>query len=439
MKKLLLILIFISATCRAGDLQLSDGDRIAFAGDSNMTQWRWVHYVASYLVLMNPTLKLHIWCAARSGTYVGQWLDDPTGYNGYDEYSKNDYAMQPRYVFAMLGVNGGEAPSVFGPKMESLVSNYVVSQNATPIVFGPICGITTTGNTNLRDKDDAVTAFCAIHGWTNVRTWHDLSPIWTNPLNFTRLLDSITIGHASAAGHIQEAYLIIKDLGWSKTVSNATINASTGTVTSSDHCTISGLMSNAYNGVDFNRLDARLPWAIDETGYDGNARQMATDMLPELAGWLDYSITITDLSSGTYNIFCDDVQIGSVSNATLAIGWNMADLTSGPVFDQAQEVLGRIRDMQGVDRVTLANKNPNKGMVRWRSNGGAYYGLQGKRGAELIAAMQPAVTELNGCDDLIHSAAQPVTRHYSVRSSGPISTPTAVPVPTATATCTCPG
>ncbi len=436
MKKLVPVLLLIPCLMFAGDLQLNDGDRIAFAGDSNMSQWRWVHYVSSYLVLMNPTLRLHIWCAARSGTAVGQWLDDPTGYHGYDEYNKNDYAMEPRYVFAMLGVNGGETDSVFAPKMESLMSNYIATQNATPIVLGPICTITTTGSIILGDKDDAVTEFCILHGWTNVRTWHDLAPIWTYPLNFTRLQDSITIGHPSAAGHIQEAYLIMKDLGWSRTVSNATLNASTVSVTSSDHCSITGLTSNAYNGVDFDRLDARLPWAIDETNYDGNARQIATDMLPELSGWLDYSMTITGLPSGAYNIFCDGVQIGSVSNTILSCGWNMADLTSGPIFDQVQEVLGRIRDMQGVDRVTLANKSPNHGIVRWRSNGGAYYGAQGKRGNDLISAMQPAITELNGYDDLIHAAAQPVTRHYSVRLSG---SPMETPSPTATATCTCPG
>ncbi len=436
MRKLFLIL-FVAATCHAADLPLSDGDRIAFAGDSNMSQWRWVHYVTSYLVLMNPTLKLHIWCAARGGTAVDSWRDDPTGYHGYDEYSKNDYAMQPKYVFAMLGVNGGETASVFAPKMEDLVSTYIVQNGAIPIVMGPIC-VPGGASSNLSGKDDAVIAFCATHGWTNVRTYHDMAPTVTNPANFVRTTDSIAAGHYSVAAHIIEAYLVMKDLGWTTNVSTATINGSSATLTGSDHCTISGLAGNAYSGVDFNRLDARLPWAIDESNYDGNARQMATDMLPELAGWLDYSVTITGLSSGVYNVFCDDVQIASgISNITLSSGWNMADLTSGPVFDQVQEVLGRIRDMQGVDRVTLASKSPNHGIVRWRSNTGAYYGSQGKRGSDLISAMQPAVTELNGYDDLIHSAAQPIIRHYSIRSSVPVSTPTVFPTPTAT--CTCPG
>ena len=44
----------------------------------------------------------------------------------------------------------------------------------------------------------------------------------------------------------------------------------------------------------------------------------------------------------------DGVDVADVTNTDLAAGWNMADLTVGPVWQQGQTVLQRIRDMQGV-------------------------------------------------------------------------------------------
>ncbi len=439
MKKLLTILFIGAATLYGADLPLSDGDRIVIEGDSVTDAKKWSCYLSDYLILMNPSLNLHIQILARGGTTLEYALDDPTGYHGYDEYNKLVASMQPKYVFVMYGMNGPDTPTQFGVSATDLGDNYIVGKSgAIPIFVGAQPQTTSTGRVINGNYEDQETTLCVARDWPYARLWHALFSSWTNSANWSALqypgTQSAPATHPGSAGHIIMAKKVIELLSWSTTVSTATINASNNTVTSSDHCAIGIPTGNAYSGVDFTRLDNRLPWSIDE---DGRTNALAVDST--VNGWLTYSITVTGLSSGTYNIFCDGVQIGSdLSNTTLSTGWNMADLTSGPVFDQVQEVLGCIRDMLGVDRVTLANSGPPwHGVYKYKSNAAGAYNL-GQRGAILLASLQPAITEVNNYDALIHSAAQPVTRHYSIRlSSIPNSTPTVAP--TATATCTCPG
>ena len=425
------ILLTVTAA-RSGDLPLSDGDRIVIEGDSGADAKKWSCYLADYLILMNPSLNLHIQVLARGGTAVESALDDPTGYHGYDEYHKLTASMQPRYVFVNYGVNGGDTTDQFIAAMTDLTDNYVVAgNNAIPIMIGPQPLPRRDGPAHavasMRMRE---TTLAAIRGWQKARIWHDLLSIWTNPDNWPLLSETGDV-HPDTSGHILIAHSIIKMLGFSTVVAKSTIKASNRTVTSQTNCTVSNVTANANGGIDFDRLDTKLPWTVDDT-QDGYNK--AVIMRPEVANWQDYSIKVTKLSAGTYDILCDGTQIGStISATTLGAGWNMADLHTGPVYAQVQEVLGRIRDMLGVDRVTLANVGPPwRGVYKYKSNAGAYYG-DGQRGATLLASLQPAITEVNNYDALIHTAAQPVTRHYSIRLSGsPSPTPTATPTPTPT-------
>jgi hypothetical protein len=220
-----------------------------------------------------------------------------------------------------------------------------------------------------------------------------------------------------------DAYTVIDNLGWGTDVSACTINGSAGTLTSSTDCTISNLATNAYSGVDFDRLDNRLPWAIDEDG--GRTREEATRMIPAMAGWQSYTLTITGLSAGTYDIYIEGVLVASVTHTTLSGGWNMADLTTGPVFDKCQETLGCIRDLQGIGRETLSATSPNSGMVRWQSNANVEYVTNGLRDAALVSAMASHQTHLDGLMAAVHSAAQPETLTFSVRLQGAGGAPAA--------------
>ncbi len=89
-------LSLLMSTTHSADLPLSDGDRIVIEGDSGADAKKWSCYLADYLILMNPSLNLHVQVFARGGTAVESALADPTGYHGYDEYHKLTASMQPR-------------------------------------------------------------------------------------------------------------------------------------------------------------------------------------------------------------------------------------------------------------------------------------------------------------------------------------------------------
>ncbi len=436
MNRLTPILLLIPWLMFAGDLQFNYGDRIVIEGDSITDANKYSCYLASYLILMNPSLNLHIQVLGRGGSSVESALDDPTGYHGYDEYSKTVAPLQSSLVFLNYGINGGDTTPQFIAATTDLCDNYVVTRSgAVPVLIGPKPAMRADGKAIYGAYEEAESALVSNRGWQIGTIWHDLFTVWTLSSNWP-LLSTTGNDHPDTSGHILMAHSIIKTLGFSNVVSKSEVNSSTLSVTSQTNCTVSNVVANGYAGIDFDRLDSKLPWALDDT-QDGYNKAMT--MRPEVANFQDYSITVTNLSSGTYDIICDGTKIGSISSMTLQNGWNMSDLHTGPVYTQVQEVLGRIRDMLGIDRVTLANAGPPwKGVVRYKSNAGAYY-TAGERGETLRTHLQPAITEINNLDALIQSAAQPITRHYSIRSLSPISTPTAIPIPTATATCTCPG
>ena len=170
------------------DLPLADGDRIVVEGDSGADAKKWSCYLADYLILMNPSLNLHIQVLARGGTTVESALDDPTGYHGYDEYHQLTASMQPRFVFLNYGVNGSDTTEQFIASMTDLTDNYVVAgNNAIPIMIGPQPIPRVDGSARLGLYEDAETTLAATRGWQNARIWHDLFFIWTNPANWPLL------------------------------------------------------------------------------------------------------------------------------------------------------------------------------------------------------------------------------------------------------------
>ena len=215
--------------------------------------------------------------------------------------------------------------------------------------------------------------------------------------------------HTGMSGNIAFAWTLITGLGWSSDVSQAVIDGNAATLTSQNSCTVTGVSANANGGVDFTRLDSRLPWAIDEAGRAG-----AVFLYPAIQGWQNYSLTVTGLNAGNYDVLCDGELIAITTDVALAAGWNMADLTCGPVWRQGQEVLGRIRDMHCRSRTYPFAPLPTSigkiGVEKYRGAVDNGYQTLGLSGAALIAnsAVQAAlhrnlrpVTSVDPTSDII--------------------------------------
>lgn len=421
LRRITSIFLLAASTLTAADLPWSSGQRLVIAGDSITDAQKYSHYLIAYLHLRYPSLHLHLHSYGRGGTSMGAYIQGSG--TDYEEYAKIVEPFGANYTSFMFGHNGGLSSDAWQADFETLLAEAEASPTA-PLLFGPQPQSNATGKTSLGGTVSQPSAdgystrlknLATAGSYPFSDTWNTLWPVFTNAANWTAIQYPGTQGtpqtHPGTVGHVLMAYTIIQQLGWGTNVSSATLAANTNTTTSSSGCTISSVALTSTGGT-FNRLDQRLPWAIDEAG-----RADAVSMIPAMSGWQSYTMTITGLSAGTYTIKCDGVVIGTASNTQLAAGWNMSDLTTGPVWDQCQEVLGRIRDAQGINRVTLANKSPNVGMVRYVSNAKVEYKTNGLRGSALKAALADEIAGIDALDALIWSAAAPVTRTYSIEGA----------------------
>lgn len=431
--RLAIAALALSLSASAADLTLTNHTRIVFEGDSIMDAKKWTHYVSSYLILMNPTLTMHCQTEGRGGTSSSQHLDSSS--ISYQQFSRLVLAYSPTYVFVMLGHNGGDTAVEHAANYVDLVDNHVMGHSgAEAILIGAHpqrtmtdaeAGMTVTtegsGKPILGDFDDENEIIANARGLRFVKLWHVLKPRWTN-LDARGLIDGSNVTHPGTAGQIAIAYHVIAGLGFTTNVSAAVIDATGPAIISTNACTVSGLTANAYSGVDFSRLDERLPWAVDPDGMIDAAL-----LYPAIANWQSYTMVVTNLSAGTYDIRINGSLVATATNTVLATGVNMSTWTQGPVFNQLQEVLGRIRDMHGVDRNTPTQKlsPPDRGVYRYRAACDTGYKTLGFRGQDLIdySGVRDALAEISDYDDLIHAAAQPVIRLFSIRKHSGTATP----------------
>jgi hypothetical protein len=257
--------------------------------------------------------------------------------------------------------------------------------------------------------------------------WSILYSIWTNPTYRTALRAPGTqLGpetHAGTAGHIILTKAVLEYLGISGAVSSATVNGSAYTLTSQTGCSVSGVTANAYSGVDFVQTVDALPWIYDQDGWDN-----AVAVVPAVATWQTQMLTVTGLAAGLYDVYAGGELIASgVAHTALAAGWNMAEIKTGPTYRQRQEVLGCVRDKQGINRVTLEAKSPLAGIQQWLgratvgwTSGATEAYVAGDRVSGLVADLVNSVANMDALDAAIYSAATPVPVTYSFRLQGAV-------------------
>lgn len=412
-----------------GPSALANGDRFLITGDSltyhpgykNYADW-----LQSYMILGNPSLLLHIQAIGRSGLPISGMLD--SGGNTADAHTWRKWCVPliqagsptNKYASFMFADNGGFTKAQHKAYAQELIDDYFVAiSGAKALLLGMIPQTNAGGYPSGSDYDDAneEIAVAATPDWPYYKLWQAISSVWTNASNYTVLRGSDQV-HPSNVASALAAWKLITGLGWDTAVSTCTINGSNATLTSDTNCTVTNVTSNAFGGVDFDRLDDRLPWALDLTSQEYSD---AVALYPSFANWQDYSLLVTGLPSGTYDIYCNDVLLGEATEAELATGFNMADLMTGPVYDKCIETVGCIRDMQGIHRTTLLERG-GEGIVQWKSYCNQSYVTNGNSGAAGAAAHLTYLTTTTGAigiiddlDDIIHTAAQPASLSFSIR------------------------
>lgn len=422
MKRLASIFILLLALrARAADLPLTDGSRIAFLGHSLTIEptGLWADYVSCYLVLMNPDKHITPMVIAHSGMGIDGEFGTNTDIT-LQEYPKYvvpflSPTSSGNFVFFMFG--GAGAPDTYQAQSQYLIDTYIVGTSAaTPLIIGMTPEPDETGYALGGDFDSAGEAAAGAYSPNKIftTTWSGLVTRFQNPANWDALkFDPIgdpSNVHPSKAANIAVAWTNIIMLGWETNVTPATIDGSALTVSSTNHCTIRSLAGTS-SSFSFIKNNLRWGWGIDEAG-----RADATNIWPEMIGWQNDRLTITNLPTGTFRVFINGTFISNVTSAQFAAGWNMADLTIGPAHDVAQATLTAFRDLQDLDHTTLTGLNTTKGWSQLRGACRPAYEDDGERGTNLIndSRVQAALTSIATLSDAMHAAAQPQDLTFTI-------------------------
>lgn len=415
----------VSLCSAVGDcITLQDGMTWVFFGDSITNAHGYSDYMETYFHLRYPELDLHFRGIGRGGATI------PEGTTG-GRYDKLVYALSPDVVSEMFGHNGSATATEFRDQLYDLADNYIVAKNnATPVMFGPHPTNTSTGKPVLLSYSTELVGVAQARDYVYANIWQYLLDIWAPNLasGSPVSLQEANAIHPGPSGHLGIAYALLSKMNAEGDVSSATINATNATLLAQSHATISNIATTS-DGIDFTRLDDRLPMA-----WDDEAREIIR-LMPQVLDMNRYMLTVNGLSSGTYEVYVDGVLSGTTTASKLATGWNMSEMTQGPIHNQLLEVLGRVRDKEGMKREAIADgvidtahgdyaddiitrdtagTGAGIGVSRYKSNADAAYD-SGLRGDDLKASVQPALTEINNLDNLIYAAKQPVSRNFSLK------------------------
>ena len=140
--------------------------------------------------------------------------------------------------------------------------------------------------------------------------------------------------HTNGAGGLLMAHTILTGLKAPAVVTDAMIDAS-GKKTTTIDCDIDDLKITS-DGISFRRTDRAIPMPV------------VPDWLPilpyvnRLNDLNYYGLKVTGLIAGKYALSIDDKRVGEFTSEELGQGVNLGNLTSGPLFEQGQEVLKMI-------------------------------------------------------------------------------------------------
>lgn len=256
---------------------------------------------------------------------------------------------------------------------------------------------------------------------TNGSGTHYISSVWAK-LQYPGTQSSAT-GHQGTTGHAILAQKTIVGLGWGTDVFHARLNMATEI--SATGCTTSSRSTNIYSGVDFTLLPSRLPWAYDR-GANNRTYNDAVSIVPEFAGWQSAIIEVDGLTSGDYEVYMNGSLVATIADTVLAAGWNVSDLTTGPIYEKCNSVLTAIRSQLGVQNGTgdfvpplNTSLSPLSGMEKYGSAASAEFN-SGKRDSALAAALADEIALIDTMDQAIWALATPSSIQISIRKVGAV-------------------
>jgi hypothetical protein len=396
-------------------------------------------YVWSALVNDNPTVTLHINTAAHGGggiedaqireekNGIGHWGYQTNGdpiimfFHTTSNNSNEVYTNMPLVLQATTNLWNG---TIFTNE-----GGWCATSHLYDVVMGMQPNETSDGDSTYRGGNDAAGVIASNSGVTFVDWWHQLITSWSNDFAGQQLVWSGDPTHPAPAGHLNMAIALLQSIGVETNVWSASVDWS-ATVNATNHCYVSGV-SQSGNTLSFTvRLD-RMGFAYDvpDATITNDARP-AFAIKPEDASAFNETVIVTGLPTANYNLMLDGALIDTASAAQLAAGRNLFTNYNGALWAQKKEVLGRIRDKHGTDRVTLLDHSAGVNgiwgpdLVNYDSFANSYWATQTERGNKLIADLDPIEATLSLTNDVqINLAAQQTNHTLTISQVLPLCAP----------------
>ena len=335
---------------------LKDGDIWVMAGDSITAQHLHSNYFEAFCFARYPQMKF----AFRNSGVGGHTIPSTLARFDYDIG-----AWKPTVVSVELGMNdqGGTPTEKFVANMRAMVDRIRASQ-ARPVILSasPVNNGATLaklgGNQRLNDYAVALKDFAGSEKIPYANQFHALVDVWgqNKPReNLANLLGPIAAlandesltgvqhlrdflsaqakdprkpvsmqgdpVHPGPNGQLMMAAALLKALEADGFVSSVTIDASK--VVEAKGCKVD-FVSAANNGVEFDRLDERLPFPIPDGTVD------ALPLFPTIEELSQYLLTVKGLQRGSYTLAINGQPVGTLTHDQLSAGVNLTSLVHQP-------------------------------------------------------------------------------------------------------------
>jgi lysophospholipase L1-like esterase len=318
---------------------LQNGDRVVMIGDSITEQHLHSNYVESYALSRFPR-----WSLAFRNAGIG----GDTSPGGAGRTERDILSFNPTALTIEFGMNdAGYQPAADPARLERYTSGL---QRILDQVAPKRVRVAVLSSSPVEKKEDGR----AIEGYNQTLETFEIQAGLVAARNRALFVDQLhphlavlqkardadpanringgDAVHPGPPGQLLMAWAILKGLHGPRVVSDVEIDAARGKVTRHEGCLVTGVRRNR-GGLRFTRADDALPWWIPE-----DARSILK-WAPQIVDDLDrYTVKVTGLPEGAYDLKIDGEKVATVTAADLAAGYNMALLTTGPIAKQARGV-----------------------------------------------------------------------------------------------------
>ena len=396
----ILVALAAQGMAQTAEFPLKEGDVVAMLGDSITAQHLHSNYIEAYCIARFPKWNLQFRNAGVGGSTV------PTGLGRFDY----DVACwKPTVVTIELGMNDSRTPESVEPYMKAMETllQRIKAIGARPVFFtaSPVNNGSTSDkldskNAILNTMATEVAKLAAAQGIPCGDQFHTLVDLWGKNMKSPQCISLMGDGvHPGFTGQLTMAYACLAGINAPALVSKATIDAAGSKVVAADKCAINDLRIEG-DSISFERADECLPMPIPTEAIP------ALKLVPLTEKLSQYTLTVTGLKGEKYDVTIDGAKVATVSAQDLANGWNMSEVTEGPIAAQCQEILTLVGKKEGA---VSAFRDVSKFMVpAWL--GELLEGVKAKKQAELDRLMKDVVA----ASAKLNEAAQPKPHRFQL-------------------------